>query len=61
MPGDLFTVLVSDLFVGDTRQCVVGREMTKLHEEFWRGTLHDAHQHFKDNPTKVYSSAIEAM
>jgi 16S rRNA (cytidine1402-2'-O)-methyltransferase len=26
----------------DTRSCVIGRELTKLHEEVWRGTLADA-------------------
>lgn len=32
----------------DSRQCVIAREMTKLHEEFWRGTL--------DKAKKVFSS-----
>ncbi|KAL7244932.1 hypothetical protein ACSBR2_000300 [Camellia fascicularis] len=27
---------------GDCRQCVIAREMTKIHEEFWRGTLEEA-------------------
>jgi 16S rRNA (cytidine1402-2'-O)-methyltransferase len=28
------------------RVCVVGRELTKLHEEVWRGTLADAAEHW---------------
>ncbi|MCO5556138.1 hypothetical protein L7F22_009682 [Adiantum nelumboides] len=27
---------------GPSRRCVVAREMTKVHEEFWRGTLEEA-------------------
>ncbi|KAL6567973.1 hypothetical protein OROGR_001641 [Orobanche gracilis] len=27
---------------GDSRVCVMARELTKIHEEFWRGTLGDA-------------------
>ncbi|KAK8943916.1 hypothetical protein KSP40_PGU012668 [Platanthera guangdongensis] len=27
---------------GDSRACVIAREMTKIHEEFWRGTLGEA-------------------
>jgi 16S rRNA (cytidine1402-2'-O)-methyltransferase len=34
--------------VGASRQVVVGREMTKLHEEVWRGTLGEAVQHWVD-------------
>ncbi|XP_077243021.1 tetrapyrrole (Corrin/Porphyrin) Methylase isoform X2 [Tasmannia lanceolata] len=30
----------------DSRQCVIAREMTKLHEEFWRGTLGEAIEEF---------------
>lgn len=25
--------------LGETRRCALGRELTKLHEEFWRGSL----------------------
>ncbi|XP_057728822.1 uncharacterized protein LOC130944497 [Arachis stenosperma] len=31
---------------GDARQCVIAREMTKLHEEFWRGTVREAKEVF---------------
>ncbi|KAM3341762.1 ribosomal RNA small subunit methyltransferase I isoform X1 [Capsicum galapagoense] len=31
---------------GKTRQCVMAREMTKVHEEFWRGTINEAKQAF---------------
>nr|XP_012571540.1 uncharacterized protein LOC101515441 isoform X2 [Cicer arietinum] len=31
---------------GDTRRCVIAREMTKFHEEFWRGTLGEANKVF---------------
>ncbi|KAK9165430.1 hypothetical protein Scep_000621 [Stephania cephalantha] len=29
----------TSVYFGDSRQCVIAREITKLHEEFWRGTL----------------------
>ena len=32
--------------LGDARSVVVAREMTKLHEEVWRGTLRDAANHW---------------
>ncbi|KAI5353801.1 hypothetical protein L3X38_006695 [Prunus dulcis] len=35
----------SSLF-GVTRQCVIAREITKVHEEFWRGTLGEAEEVF---------------
>jgi 16S rRNA (cytidine1402-2'-O)-methyltransferase len=28
--------------MGGARRCCVAREMTKMHEEFWRGTLDEA-------------------
>ncbi|XP_078164767.1 tetrapyrrole (Corrin/Porphyrin) Methylase [Carex rostrata] len=31
---------------GDLRSCVVAREITKIHEEFWRGNLGEANKHF---------------
>ncbi|XP_075670042.1 uncharacterized protein LOC142639788 isoform X2 [Castanea sativa] len=36
----------TSLHFGDSRQCVIAREMTKMHEEFWRGTLADAKEVF---------------
>jgi 16S rRNA (cytidine1402-2'-O)-methyltransferase len=33
---------------GETRGCAVVRELTKLHEEVFRGSLQEAIQHFKD-------------
>ncbi|KAL4034176.1 hypothetical protein IC575_007303 [Cucumis melo] len=41
----------SQLF-GESRRCVIAREMTKIHEEFWRGTLAEAKEFFSLNPTK---------
>ncbi len=32
---------------GEQRSVAVARELTKLHEEVWRGTLHDAIEHFE--------------
>lgn len=34
------------------RQIVVARELTKLYEEFWRGTLGEAISHFQTHPPK---------
>ncbi len=44
--GDMANVL------GGERACVVARELTKLHEEFWRGTLAAALAHFHHQPPK---------
>ncbi|XP_048226673.1 ribosomal RNA small subunit methyltransferase I isoform X2 [Ricinus communis] len=41
----------STLF-GDSRRCVIAREMTKIHEEFWRGTLGEAKEAFADHQPK---------
>ncbi|PKI49643.1 uncharacterized protein LOC116213500 [Punica granatum] len=30
----------------DSRRCVIAREITKIHEEFWRGTLCEAKEEF---------------
>jgi 16S rRNA (cytidine1402-2'-O)-methyltransferase len=37
---------------GDGRRCAVGRELTKLHEEFVRGTLADVVAHFTVAPPR---------
>ncbi|KAI4316861.1 hypothetical protein L6164_024801 [Bauhinia variegata] len=42
----------SSSFFGDTRHCVIAREMTKLHEEFWRGTLAEAKEAFSAHQPK---------
>lgn len=34
-----------EVVCGPLRQIVLARELTKIHEEFWRGTLHDASHH----------------
>jgi 16S rRNA (cytidine1402-2'-O)-methyltransferase len=42
---DLLSVL------GDRRICVA-REMTKMFEEYWRGTISGAVEHFKSQPVR---------
>ncbi|KAF5181031.1 Ribosomal rna small subunit methyltransferase i [Thalictrum thalictroides] len=37
---------------GDSRQCVIAREITKVHEEFWRGTLREAKEAFSTHQPK---------
>ncbi|XP_023767176.1 uncharacterized protein LOC111915757 [Lactuca sativa] len=41
----------SSLF-GESRRCVMAREITKMHEEFWRGTLGEAKLAFMDRQPK---------
>ncbi|KAL4199797.1 hypothetical protein AMTRI_Chr03g146640 [Amborella trichopoda] len=36
----------------DSRSCVVARELTKVHEEFWRGTLGEAKDAFSSRQLK---------
>jgi 16S rRNA (cytidine1402-2'-O)-methyltransferase len=37
-----------EAILGADRQVVTGRELTKVHEEFWRGTLGEAVQHYQE-------------
>lgn len=40
---------------GAQRRIVIAAELTKLHEEIWRGTLHDAvKRHASDEPRGEY-------
>lgn len=39
-------------YLDDDRQICVGRELTKLHEEIWRGTVSKAIEHFDDSNTR---------
>lgn len=41
-----------DQWVGGDRMIVVGRELTKMHEEIFRGTVREAMEHFGDENTK---------
>ncbi|MGQ9779597.1 MAG: 16S rRNA (cytidine(1402)-2'-O)-methyltransferase [Bacillota bacterium] len=38
--------------LGGERRVVVARELTKIHEEFWRGSLAEAAAHFGANPVR---------
>ncbi|KAI0492999.1 hypothetical protein KFK09_027275 [Dendrobium nobile] len=42
----------TSLIFGESRSCVIAREMTKLHEEFWRGTLGEAVMVFSSGQPK---------
>ena len=64
-PGRL-GALLSDLgeLAGEERQVVVAREMTKIHEEFFRGTMGDAASYYAERPprgeiTVVVSPRVE--
>ncbi|NCP67459.1 16S rRNA (cytidine(1402)-2'-O)-methyltransferase [bacterium] len=49
-----FPKLLKELteFVGADRSICVGRELTKMHEEIWRGTVIEALEHFNESNTK---------
>ena len=64
-PGRL-GALLADLgeLAGEERQVVVAREMTKVHEEFFRGTMGDAASYYAERPprgeiTVVVSPRVE--
>ena len=46
--------LLADLrdVAGDTRRVVVAREMTKIHEEFFRGTMAEAGSYYAEHPAR---------
>jgi 16S rRNA (cytidine1402-2'-O)-methyltransferase len=45
---------------GSARQVVLARELTKVHEEFWRGALHDAVKHVTEaGPRGEYVVVLE--
>lgn len=59
------TRLVTDLAdlaseLGEERRCVVCRELTKAHEEVWRGRLAEAAQHWDDTPPRGEVTLIVA-
>ncbi len=39
-------------FLGAERKICVGRELTKMYEEIWRGTLGEAVDHFDSSNTR---------
>lgn len=49
-----FPKLLKELseYVDANRAICVGRELTKMHEEIWRGTVLEAQSHFTDQNTK---------
>ncbi len=49
-----FEKLLGELkeYLGDERVIVVGRELTKMYEEIFRGTVQQATEHFESNPVK---------
>jgi 16S rRNA (cytidine1402-2'-O)-methyltransferase len=51
-PHRMLAALESLQAVLGDRQIAVGRELTKLHEEIFRGSLSQARAHFKDNPPR---------
>lgn len=51
MPPHKASATLSDMasILGEHRRCCVAREMTKIYEELWRGTLGDAAHEFSDS------------
>ena len=49
-----------ELACGSLRRIVLARELTKMHEEMWRGTLHDAHKRAQaEEPRGEYVLILE--
>lgn len=44
---------------GPDRRCAVGRELTKLHEDVWRGTLAQAHERTPEEPRGEHVIVVE--
>jgi 16S rRNA (cytidine1402-2'-O)-methyltransferase len=51
-PHRLLETLADLLAVAGSRQVAVARELTKLHEEIWRGALEEALAYFGENPPR---------
>ncbi|MBO5636744.1 MAG: 16S rRNA (cytidine(1402)-2'-O)-methyltransferase [Acidaminococcaceae bacterium] len=51
-PHRIMDVLEEILAAWGNRQMAFGRELTKLHEEFWRGTVSQAILYLKENPPR---------
>ena len=51
-PHRIVEVLEEILAVWGDRQMAFGRELTKLHEEFWRGSVSQAISYLKENPPR---------
>ena len=51
-PHRIMDVLEEILAAWGDRQMAFGRELTKLHEEFWRGTVSQAILYLKENPPR---------
>ncbi len=51
-PHRIKVVVKEILAAWGDRQVTLGRELTKIHEEFWRGTLSQALAHFETEPPR---------
>ncbi len=62
-PHRLSKTIADLIALGDPeRRVVLARELTKLHEETWRGTLRQAMQHISDNePRGEYVIVLEGV
>ena len=59
-PGRRTSWRPSPKCAGTNRPVVVARELTKLHEEVWRGTIAAAAAHYADNPPKGELTVVVA-